>query len=92
VCPPWPTDGTAPAIPCDGRTAHVAYILMADPTDTNGDSHNNGTYAMYLTVSQPGPDKGPQQVKPNAGENLNPVKTLRVRYDAWRKTQPASFR
>jgi hypothetical protein len=92
VCPPWPTDGTAPAIPCDGRTAHIAYILMADPTDTNGDSHNNGTYAMYLTVSQPGPDKGPQQVKPNAGENLNPVKTLRVRYDAWRKTQPASFR
>ncbi len=47
---------------------------------------------MYLTVSQPGPDRGPQQIKPNAGENLNPVKTLRVRYDAWRKTQPASFR
>ncbi len=42
VCPPWPSDGSAPAIPCDGRTAHVAYILMADPTDTNGDSHNNG--------------------------------------------------
>lgn len=92
VCPPWPTDGTAPAIPCDGRTAHVAYILMADPTDTNGASHNDGTYAMYLTVSQPGPDKGPQQITPNAGENLNPVKTLRLRYDAWRKTQPASFR
>ena len=92
VCPPWPSDGSAPAIPCDGRTAHVAYILMADPKDTNGDSHNNGKYAMYLTVSQPGADKGPQQIKPNAGENLNPVKTLRVRYDAWRKTQPASFR
>ena len=92
VCPPWPGDGSAPAIPCDGRTAHVAYILMADPTDTNGDSHNNGKYAMYLTVSQPGPDKGPQQIKPAAGENLNPVKTLRVRYDAWRKMQPASFR
>ena len=92
VCPPWPSDGAAPAIPCDGRTAHVAYILMADPKDTNGDSHNNGKYAMYLTVSQPGSDKGSQQIKPNAGENLNPVKTLRVRYDAWRKTQPASFR
>jgi hypothetical protein len=26
------------------------------------------------------------------GENLNPVKTLRMRYDAWRKKQPAAFR
>ena len=92
VCPPWPTDGTAPVVPCDGRTSHVAYILMAEPNDVNGDSHNNGTYAMYITVSQPGPDKGPNQVKPGAGENLNPVKTLRVRYDRWRKQQPASFK
>jgi hypothetical protein len=90
TCPPWPTDGTAPAIPCDGRTSHVAYILMAEPTDASGDSHNNGTYTMYLTVSQPGSDKGPGQIRP--GENLNPVKTLRARYDAWRRTQPASFR
>lgn len=89
-CPPWPTDGSVPAIACDGRTSTVAYILMAEPTDTNGDSHNNGKYAMYITVSQPGPDKGPGQVRP--GENLNPVKTLRQRYDAWRRTQPASFR
>jgi hypothetical protein len=92
LCPAWPNDGTKPPIPCDGRTAHVAYILMAEPKDTSGDSHNNGKYAMYLTVSQPGPDKGPGQIKAGAGENLNPVKTLRVRYDAWRKTQPASFR
>ncbi len=92
TCPPWPGDGTKPAVPCDGRTSHVAYILMADPSDTNGDSHNNGKYAMYLTVSQPGADKGPGQIAPGKGENLNPVKTLRVRYDAWRKTQPAAFR
>ena len=32
----------------------MAYILMAEPTDTNGDSHNNGKYAMYITVAQPG--------------------------------------
>ena len=88
-CPPWPTDGTKPKIQCDGRTSTVAYILMADKGDTSGDSHNNGKYAMYLTVSQPGPDKGPGQVKAN--ENLNPVKTLRMRYDEWRKKQPASF-
>jgi len=90
TCPPWPSDGSKPAIPCDGKTAHVAYILMAEKGDTNGDSHNNGKYTTYITVSQPGPDHGPNAIKP--GENLNPVKTLRVRYDAWRKTQPASFK
>ena len=76
MCPPWPTDGSKPANPCDGRTSHVAYILMAEKGDTNGDSHNNGKYAMYITVSQPGADKGPHAIKP--GENLNPVKTLRA--------------
>src|SRR6187431_3659628 len=48
TCPPWPTDGTAPPIPCDGRNAHVALILMAEKTDSNGDSHNNGKYTMYI--------------------------------------------
>jgi hypothetical protein len=90
TCPPWPEDGTRPAIPCDGKTTHVAYILMAEKDDASGDSHNNGKYAMYLTVSQPGPDHGPNVI--HAGENLNPVKTLRMRYDEWRKKQPAAFK
>src|SRR5262252_5841731 len=90
TCPPWPTDGSKPKIPCDEKTAHVAYILMAEKTDTSGDSHNNGTYTMYINVSQPGPDHGPNVIRD--GENLNPVKTLRMRYDAWRKKQPASFK
>jgi hypothetical protein len=90
TCPPWPTDGSKPAIPCDGKTTHVAYILMAEKNDSSGDSHNNGKYAMYITVSQPGADHGPNTIK--QGENLNPVKTLRLRYDVWRKAQPASFR
>ena len=89
TCPPWPTDGTKPPIPCDEKTAHVAYILMAEKGDTNGDSHNNGQYTMYINVSQPAPDHQ-KAIKP--GENLNPVKTLRMRYDAWRKLQPASFK
>ena len=91
-CPPWPTDGTKPVNPCDGKTAHIAYILMSDPKDTNGDSHNNGKYSMYITVAQPGtPEaRGAGAIKP--GENLNPVKTLRARYDEWRKTQPATFK
>ncbi len=89
TCPPLPAGETKPAIPCEGRTAYVAYILMANKGDTNGDSHNNGKYSMYLTVTQPN-QPGPNAIKP--GENLNPVKTLRMRYDAWRKTQPASFK
>jgi len=78
------------AIPCSYRTSLVAYILAADPKDTNGpadqpNSHNNGKYAMYVTVSQP--NHGPAfNIKP--GENLNPVKTLRMRYDAWIKAHP----
>jgi uncharacterized Ntn-hydrolase superfamily protein len=96
TCPPPPADGSAPAIACEGKTAHIAYILMAEKNDTaieadaNGSfKHNNGNYAMYLTVNQPA-QGGAHAIKP--GENLNPVKTLRMRYDAWRKLQPASFR
>ena len=89
TCPDIPAGSPAPAIPCTAKTAHVAYILMAERNDTNGESHNDGKYAMYLTVTQP-ESGGPNAIR--AGENLNPVKTLRMRYDAWRKTQPASFR
>src|SRR5262245_18553420 len=89
TCPPWPADGSKPKIPCDEKTSHISYILMAEKTDTNGDSHNNGRYAMYINVSQPA-DNHQKGIK--EGENLNPVKTLRQRYDAWRKLQPASFK
>ena len=87
-CPPPPADGTTPKIPCEGKTAHVAYILMAEKGDTSGDAHSNGTYTMFLRVAQP--DKGANAI--HDGENLNPVKTLRLRYDEWRKTQPADFK
>jgi uncharacterized Ntn-hydrolase superfamily protein len=86
--PTVPVDSAS--IPCTNRTTLVAYILTADPKDTDGpanqpNSHNNGQYAMYITVSQP--NQGPNfQIK--AGENLNPVKTLRMRYDAWLKAHP----
>ncbi len=88
-CPAPTADATPAAIPCDGKTSHIAYILMSEKTDTNGDSHNNGKYAMYLTVSQPGRG-GDGEIK--AGENLNPVKTLRTRYNVWRAAQPSTFR
>jgi uncharacterized Ntn-hydrolase superfamily protein len=76
-------------IACNGRTAHVAYIIMAEKTDQIGENGSDGKYALYITVSQP--DKGPtHNIK--AGEDLNPVRTLRARYDVWRKTQSASFK
>jgi hypothetical protein len=98
TCPALPASGPRPAIPCEGKTSHIAYILMSERNDLAGDgapradntwAHNNGKYKMYITVTQPG-QGGPNEIKP--GENLNPVKTLRMRYDAWRKLQPASFR
>jgi uncharacterized Ntn-hydrolase superfamily protein len=85
TCPPPPTDGSAQAMPCSTKTAHVAYILAADKNDPSGDSHNNGKYFLYLTVTQPH-SGGPNAI--HEGEDLNPVKTLRMRYDAWKKTQP----
>jgi hypothetical protein len=97
TCPPLPADGK-PAIPCEGKTSHVAYITMSERGDVGGEgapradstwAHNNGKYKMYITVTQPG-QGGPNEIKP--GENLNPVKTLRMRYNAWRKLQPASFK
>jgi uncharacterized Ntn-hydrolase superfamily protein len=89
-CPPPPAAGTTPANPCTAKTAHVAYILMSEPGDMNGDSHNNGAYKMFIKVAQPGDDRGPGAMKP--GEDLNPVKTLRARYDVWRAAQPASYK
>ena len=96
-CPPVEAGAPQPAIACDGKTAHIAYIAMAEKTDKPGvgrgaDSswaHNNGSYSLYITVNQPG-HGDTNAVKP--GENLNPVKTLRMRYDAWRKTQPPTYK
>lgn len=61
--------------PCDATTAHVAYILQAEADDTPGTSYNDGQYAMVISVTD-------QDVQPT--ENANPVKTLRLRYDAWK--------
>lgn len=62
--------------PCSAKTAHVAYILKAVRTDATGESYNDGKYQMYLSVADS--DITPQ-------ENANPVKTLRMRYDRWKK-------
>ena len=64
-----------PDAPCDGRNAHVAYILVAGRNDLDGASFNDGEYEMFIDVTD-------QNILPD--ENGNPVITLRMRYDAWR--------
>jgi uncharacterized Ntn-hydrolase superfamily protein len=63
-------------VPCDNKTAHVAYIAIAEKTDEVGVTHNDGKYYAYLSVTD-------DNIKP--GESGNPVRTLRMRYDAWVK-------
>lgn len=62
--------------PCTHRTAHVAYLLAADRDDTSGTSHNDGEYVLFINVTD-------QNTLPE--EDANPVRTLRMRYDAWRQ-------
>ena len=61
--------------PCTAKTAHVAYILKAEKTDANGESFNDGRYALYISVTD-------RDITPK--EDANPVKTLRMRYDKWK--------
>jgi uncharacterized Ntn-hydrolase superfamily protein len=67
-----------PAATCTAKTAHVAYILAADKDDSSGESFNDGTYAMYISATN-------ADITP--AEDANPVKTLRLRYDRWKKAK-----
>ena len=64
-------------VPCDNKTAHVAYIAIADKDDPVGVTHNDGKYFAFISVTDDNTKKG---------ESDNPVKTLRMRYDAWKKS------
>ncbi len=58
------------------QDAHVAYIAIANKDDQVGVTHNDGKYFAYIAV-------GDNDLK--KGESANPVKTLRMRYNAWVK-------
>ena len=73
TCESTPVPRTIAA--CTTRTAHVAYLLAAEPQDAEGTSFNDGTYSLYLNVT----DENTQE-----HENPNPVRTLRLRFDAWK--------
>jgi hypothetical protein len=57
-----------------GKTSHVAYILQAENDDGNGESFNDGAYSLFIEVTD-------ENIEPH--ENANPVRTLRLRYDAF---------
>ena len=63
-------------VPCDNKTAHVSYIAIAEKDDVAGVTHNDGKYFAYISVTDNDIVKG---------ESANPVKTLRMRYTAWKK-------
>lgn len=65
-----------PVAPCETRTAFVAYIVVCNKTDTAGKGLNDGEYSLELSVTN-------ENILPT--ENGNPVKTLRMRYDKWKK-------
>jgi len=65
-----------PPAPCDKKTAHVAYLVVANKDDKMGVGLNDGTYYLEIQVTD-------QDIK--AEENDNPVKTLRMRYNNWVK-------
>lgn len=66
-----------PDADCDGRNAHVAYIVAADRDDPEGESFNDGKYALFIDVTD-------ENIESH--ENGNPVITLRMRYDAWKQS------
>jgi uncharacterized Ntn-hydrolase superfamily protein len=72
-----PKNPKTEATVCTAKTSHVAYILRAEATDKSGPEYQNGEYALFIDVTD-------QNIK--AGEDANPVKTLRMRYDAHMKS------
>src|SRR5215204_6104905 len=65
-------NNATPELPCDNKTAHVAYIAIANKDDVAGVTHNDGKYYAFLTAYD-------NELK--KGESANPVKTLRMRYN-----------
>jgi uncharacterized Ntn-hydrolase superfamily protein len=62
-----------PDAPCHGRNAHVAYLLVAESGDAEGEGVNDGDWSLFIDVHD-------ENILPH--ENANPVLTLRQRYGA----------
>ena len=64
--------------PCTAKTSHVAYLLVSHKDEPIGESYGGEKPAVYISVTNENITKD---------EDANPVKTLRMRYDAWVKGQ-----
>ena len=64
--------------PCTAKTAHVAYLLKSLKDEPVGESYGGEKPNLYISVTN-------QDIAKH--EDANPVKTLRLRYDAWVKAQ-----
>ena len=67
--------------PCTSKTAHVAYLMQSEKTEPIGESYSGANPAVYINVTD-------ENIV--ASEDANPVKTLRMRYDAWKKSRAGS--
>jgi uncharacterized Ntn-hydrolase superfamily protein len=78
------TSNPLPKGPCVSRNSMVAYIVAADTSDapvmvhTDGASYICRQYPLFLYVTD---------VNTTAGESVNPIVTLRRRYDAWKRAR-----
>jgi uncharacterized Ntn-hydrolase superfamily protein len=61
---------------CSDKHAHVAYLLRAEPGDESGPKYQDGKYSLFIDVTD-------QNI--TADEDANPVRTLRMRYEASKK-------
>ena len=75
TCTTNPVPATTAA--CARKTAHVAYILAADSSAAAVEAADKGSYALFIDVTD-------RNIRPD--ENANPVMTLRMRYDAWKRS------
>ena len=53
----------------------MAYLIVAMADDPVGESYNDGEYAVFLDVTD-------ENIR--AEEDASPVRTLRMRYEAWK--------
>jgi len=74
---------TAATQTCALRTSHVAYLLSADSSDASGASFNDGEYSLFIDVTN-------ENIRPD--ENPDPVTTLRMRYEAWKRANSGGTR
>ena len=71
-----PKNPTVAATVCSNKHAHVAYLVVSEADDKSGPEYQNGEYKLFIDVTD-------QNI--TAGEDANPVKTLRMRYDKIKK-------